>query len=436
MEFKWLYFIIVAAIIPQKLWAQAQVYERVQTRYQHTFKSPMDYYQNSFGYDTTKSCKRPMNCLPKGSQVTCSSYTMVSRADGKVQFCNIATIDRNADGKNIQDVSDKKYSVATGYVEPDSPGFLGLKLFGKPGRYIHGLPKNEKFLADAQGQVQIFNPPNLEATVCPGPDCPESKPELPPASPKKQQPVRSFAKEMEQVAVAAAEKLSGDHAITPLHVGNLMQRKVKQVVFNPACYNFIDKEGAFGPWGIELLRAMKTVCHDCFYGEKSVDVSALCPRYKSFTPEERDLYWVYSFASMAQDEASCNDRVKARGVNGTAAGLFQLEDDYFWRKPPKRGDECSTVGGESTLSVSFQARCAVSIIRDTRWRVRDFDDKGRFVGYTSRPFTGAKGQYWHKLMSNNAKIARYIKAFPGCHNPVKPIVQEEQKTAATAQEKK
>ncbi|MCB0414800.1 MAG: hypothetical protein KDD50_10730 [Bdellovibrionales bacterium] len=176
-------------------------------------------------------------------------------------------------------------------------------------------------------------------------------------------------------------------------------------VFSPKCLNYVDSHGKIGPWGKKVLDAFELADKDykdgksCFYDD--LDVSYVCPKFKSFNENKKSIFWLYVYASMSQVESSCRVEAQAQGTNGIADGLLQLEYSKSLRRNSGRDPIlCSTRQGVDTQSLDFQFNCSASIFRDI------YCDRGRPIHY-------AEG-YWLKLRGKNKLIHKLIKRFPGC----------------------
>ena len=187
-----------------------------------------------------------------------------------------------------------------------------------------------------------------------------------------------------------------------------LYRKIGKVIgeFNTKCNQlFISKDGGLGEAGREIRDAVQNHGSQCLYND--IDVSSVCPNYRSFNLKEKDAFWVYAFASIAHKESSClPSNQNPNGTNDVADGLFQMEFSYTARRSAGRDpDLCKTSGPHPSGDIKFQAQCSISVLRDTNCR----------LGW---PLDGPHG-YWHLLRSNakskNGTIVDLIKKFPGCY---------------------
>ncbi len=87
------------------------------------------------------------------------------------------------------------------------------------------------------------------------------------------------------------------------------------------CQQFIDKDGRIGPWGRTALAKMKEY-PEIFQEHVPMDMTRFCPAFPYMNRSERQLFWLWILASMADAESSCNPQ--AQSPYG-ALGLFQMD---------------------------------------------------------------------------------------------------------------
>ncbi len=171
--------------------------------------------------------------------------------------------------------------------------------------------------------------------------------------------------------------------------------------FNSACRRFIDGNGEPGAYGQVVLQAIRQIAPDCFF--QQMEVGDLCPPYANFNQEQKEHFWLWVMASLAQDESSCNSRVTAAATNGQAVGLFQLEQSVALRRASARDPQlCRTSGRTETTQIGFQAECAVSIFRDHHCK----PSANRLV---------YRGSYWQQLRRpSGGRVGALIRLNPMC----------------------
>lgn len=379
--------------------AEAQWLPKVLEPGKHIIQVSKDYYVGKYAFDTKTDCDpQTEKCFGVGTTVKCSSYSYVDATPtSRYQFCNIEYTQNTTQKADEINRPRKKTSMVTGFVEMKD---------GKPVRFIGGVPKNTIFEADLNGkpivqQAEIKPKPKIqpkpqvksetEGNVCKGKDC-----------------------ELEIPGVVATLRTNVNSAAS---YGSASYKKqvaeaFKKAKFGEGCLNFVDKNGNLGNWGKQAVKIFKDVCKECFYGSNAFDMGSICPKYKNFSPAQRDLFvggWLTS--AIATPESTCRQNVRVKGTKVKtkrgvhqeyAVGIFQLEESMYRRKG--RGPECQTRNGETLYSMSFQLRCTASILKETRFE----------NGHT---LWGSSNQYWYKLRDKSGyrgKISQSLSQFPGC----------------------
>lgn len=109
-------------------------------------------------------------------------------------------------------------------------------------------------------------------------------------------------------------------------------------VWSPLCKNFINENGEYGPWGKSIVNSLidengiinKNALWLIGSNSNSVFDTAngikLNNKFRSYSVNQKLDFIVYYAASVAMLESSCNPKIKARGPNGTAGGLWQLHE--------------------------------------------------------------------------------------------------------------
>ncbi|MES2769212.1 MAG: hypothetical protein V4596_08705 [Bdellovibrionota bacterium] len=419
MKFKQLYIIILGLVVSSNVMAQEASVEgspsvevaappKATPSYPEpatiTLQAPKDYYRKSYGYNTKQTCSGTM-CLPTGSEVGCSySYQSGGILGTQVQICNLKNI-KKADG-TIEDVSKKNFMMVTGIIDANG-GFSGT-LPDKEVLLVKrswGRWKQKTFEPAAQptpGTAQ--DPQGMNAGVCaPGVDCPTETNKCEGMSELDNLICMTDGFKNVPTPEATPEPEVIDYSFDREKIGQAFNRQP----YGKVCEGFINKEGNLGAWGKAGVEEFKKVCNECFFGEKSIDVKDICPKFKNFSQTQKEYFWAWTLASMAYPESTCRVQVrvkgtKVRGHQEYAVGILQLEESS--RRRRGRGHECQPKAKESLYTPRFQFRCAASIIQDTRY------DEGR-------PLWGSANQYWQKLRGlggEGGRISKYISQFPGC----------------------
>ena len=151
--------------------------------------------------------------------------------------------------------------------------------------------------------------------------------------------------------------------------------------FNAQCRNFIQSDGSYGPWGLEMIDAMRSVerhhGRGIFFGDRDTMIrfGQRCKSteyFQSLTRAQQEHIWVWFWASVAQAESSCRPGIQVNGIwnprfgrFNRADGLFQLEYHTETRNANGR-DRTFCPNRTNTQAISFQTRCAASIMADTQ----------------------------------------------------------------------
>lgn len=161
------------------------------------------------------------------------------------------------------------------------------------------------------------------------------------------------------------------------------------------CTRFIDSNGNFGSWGSYVMNRLSKSEHPNLFAP-AADVGSVCPKFAKMSDQQKKNFLTWFVASMAAFESSCNEKVKAKGVNGTAAGLLQLhlgkEHNYGCKR------------GMNSLNAQANLECGLLML--------DND-----VARTRKLFPG-KNNYWQVLRpqtSPGKKTLRVTRAYGPCH---------------------
>jgi len=185
--------------------------------------------------------------------------------------------------------------------------------------------------------------------------------------------------------------------------------------FNRDCRSFLQDNGSYGPWGNEIVRYIDEVggansrfLSDALPGMQSIPRT--CPNWGRLSTDERKLFWVWTVASMAQVESSCDpSKVNTGRVpnpNDRPRGLLQLNSlrsERSWR-----GRNCRFPSND-TAPVN-QIRCGMDIMDELL--------KGRSGEYRSNGKIFPTNSYWEKFRPNHSQtggpIGQLIRRFPLC----------------------
>ena len=170
-----------------------------------------------------------------------------------------------------------------------------------------------------------------------------------------------------------------------------------------ACSRFIDRNGNYGAFGEMVLNEIRRYP---IYNSETNQITRICPKFNSFDDAKKNHFWVWVYASLAQQESSCDPSVqsdprKVSNPNGPAVGLFQMELKKSLRASRDvvyRGHFCSG----NPFSPAVNIRCSARIMAGQLANGRGL--------YSYDP------QYWGPFKSQANGIAkRSISRYPGCY---------------------
>lgn len=210
-----------------------------------------------------------------------------------------------------------------------------------------------------------------------------------------EKPTYLFDAPVAEVTEEEAAPETAPAAPSPLGLQSRHPLNPKALGVNQACTQFITSGGGFGGWGAYMMGKINRKEHPSLFNGSQGDLPNVCPKFSRMSDNEKKNFWVWLVAAMANFESSCNERVQARGVNGTAAGLLQLhkgqEHVYGCRR------------GTNSLSARENLACGLTILNNDLRR-------------TGRIFPSG-GNYWEVLRPHTAAGARTLrvaKAYRPC----------------------
>lgn len=371
-----------------------------------------DYYRGSHGYNMQSPCTGP-SCIPAGSKVGCSdySYPRHKKIDGAtLQVCHISTINNKARDVSM-DVSDQDFTMVTGII--------------RDGKIDYNLPVGERYNA-TRWRVLHYDQKATRATILPTPireteagtctpgvDCPYFD------ICSKGGPLYSMlCAGKNAVSVLAPPTETVEPNFDHKKIADAFKIGNSSTSFASSCRSFIDQTGHLGPRGRKVLDAISKAGKDWFYGgpdccktkmrawdpysarqvsviPKPIDVSAVCPKFNTFSQKQKEYFWVWTFAAMANDESTCGMR-SDNPRNPNTCGLMQLEK----RRKRNRDPVLCNPSANCRTNETFQMECSASILRDFAMRFNFSLTAG--------------GSYWEKLRGNKS-VARHIRLYPGCN---------------------
>ncbi|RYZ96192.1 MAG: hypothetical protein EOP11_23825 [Proteobacteria bacterium] len=197
----------------------------------------------------------------------------------------------------------------------------------------------------------------------------------------------------EPVAEEAGEE-SAEDSVGKLGLRSRQGLNAGKLGISGACNRFIGGDGSFGAWGTYLMGKLNRAEHPNLFAA-AADTARVCPKFSKMGDDERKNFLTWFVASMAAFESGCNEKVKARGVNGTAAGLLQLhlgkEANYGCRR------------GMNSLDARANLECGLHMLDNDVARTRKLFPSG--------------GGYWQVLRPQSApgkRTLRVTKAYGPC----------------------
>jgi hypothetical protein len=174
--------------------------------------------------------------------------------------------------------------------------------------------------------------------------------------------------------------------------------------FPEACNKFISPEdGSYGEYGNEINNYLTEQGDDSLF--LKTDQSSTCPNWKNLTTDQKKHHWVWSMASIAKVESTCNPIAKNnQGTNGPAIGLLQLDSTASQLK--WRGENCRS---KTVTDPTQNLRCGLDIMGGLL--------KGKEGIYKSNGQISGNGSnsYWEELRkSDGGDIAQLISQNPEC----------------------
>lgn len=153
--------------------------------------------------------------------------------------------------------------------------------------------------------------------------------------------------------------------------GNGYPLNLRQMRMASNCKNFITETGALGPWGSFIASKIGPETHPYLF-KPAKDMAKVCPKFKTMSDSEKERFWIWLVAAVANNESSCIEKVKAKGVNGaTAAGLMQMHLGKEYVYKCKRGI--------NSLNARDNLECGITILNnDIRRTGSVFPVKGNY----------------------------------------------------------
>lgn len=169
------------------------------------------------------------------------------------------------------------------------------------------------------------------------------------------------------------------------------------------CRRFIDDNGNYGDYGQIAFRELSR--YPIFTNDDD-GMTNSCPRYNSFSEEQRKHFWVWVYASLAAQESGCQaNAISPASINpnGRAAGLLQMEQDPELRRGRDRAYRGNFCSG-NIYDPGVNLRCSTRIMANL---------VGRGQGIIARN----RSQYWGPFNGpKNNKAQRAVREYRACRN--------------------
>jgi Transglycosylase SLT domain len=165
----------------------------------------------------------------------------------------------------------------------------------------------------------------------------------------------------------------------------LISKNIRQ---SKACHPIINQKGEVGDWGKTILSEV-TMYPKSFENNLPSEIMHQCPAYLGWNQEQRRLFWVWTFAAMAQPESTCNPNEITSGPSefgNIAIGLFQVHADH----------ECRDIGDLSDPHIN--SKCAVKKL------ARELEQRTTLTASHSR----RGGTYWAPLRNDSRNSTNKI----------------------------
>lgn len=173
------------------------------------------------------------------------------------------------------------------------------------------------------------------------------------------------------------------------------------------CSAFIDDNGKYGVVGNTIKDYLKDPRAEIYFRDSLAGMSTaqkVCPKWSSLSRDEKVHFWVWTFASMAWDEARCKpNAVNPKATNGVGVGLFQLEQKRSSRH--WRGPHCKK---NSVIAAVDNTQCAMDMMGEIL--------KGKDgMHKTNGRIYQSSNSYWQKLRQpSGGNIGRLMRQNPLC----------------------
>ena len=174
------------------------------------------------------------------------------------------------------------------------------------------------------------------------------------------------------------------------------------------CSKFINSKGQLGPHGKEIYNHLDKIRNSQYLKSTYPGMKNICPKWGSFSKEQKKYFWVWFFAAVAWKESTCREtEMNPNATSGVAVGYLQLNEKKsarYWRGDDS-GKSCAVTEVKSPVN---NIRCGLEIFNEQL--------QGKFGIYEGNGQLGGKGSnsYWQDLRTANPHTFTMVKDFPGC----------------------
>lgn len=176
------------------------------------------------------------------------------------------------------------------------------------------------------------------------------------------------------------------------------------------CSTFIQADGSLGPLGRVISTHIDSMGNNSLFHSRNLPAAiAVCPRWSSFTNEQRDHFWVWLMAAISFKETTCGaNTVNKAATHGTAIGHLQLNKhrkDRAWRGG-ESGKSCAV---QDVSSPAANMKCGLEILHE------QLKGKNGLYKGNGNLFGRGANSYWQELrQKNGGTVIKLVKSYPAC----------------------
>ncbi len=174
------------------------------------------------------------------------------------------------------------------------------------------------------------------------------------------------------------------------------------------CSKFINAKGQLGEHGNTIFTHLDKITNSMYLKNSYPGMTSTCPKWQSFTRDEKKYFWVWFFAALSWKEATCQEsEINKNATSGVAVGYLQLNEKQADRK--WRGDDSGkSCAATEVKSATYNLKCGLEIFNEQlRGKDSIYLGNGQLAGKGSN-------SYWQDLRGSNSKVLKMVQDFPGC----------------------